>query len=359
MQQQQQQQQQQQMYATNGQQYQQCNSGGNSSYYQYCGSNVVGGTEAYRPPAKIVKVETIEDAVVARLGKQQKKSRKKSKRTIFQSPLPQPASSSVSVGTVPAFHTPMLCSPTTVAAAVPTTTITTTTNANANAINTATTTTTATVINQTSTHTKHGTQKQHRQKQKRTSKTSRPNPMYSQMQQNQSFGATIPEMVGANAMPPPMLPEPAGMLSLSEQPPSASASVAGALLPSSVDSVKQANMLLENKTCSVPTKLMLQSDISAPGVTATPSMSALASSMVSCIGPDQRVQCVGGGGGGGGIAVGCDQQKIQCAPHKRKNNSAVHPTDDGYKWRKYGQKNAKGLIRSYYKCVVEKCPAKV
>lgn len=43
---------------------------------------------------------------------------------------------------------------------------------------------------------------------------------------------------------------------------------------------------------------------------------------------------------------------------KRSNNTTVH--NDGYKWRKYGQKSVKGspFPRNYFKCAVTDCPAR-
>eukprot|EP01088_Endostelium_zonatum_P012063 TRINITY_DN2622_c0_g1_i3.p1 TRINITY_DN2622_c0_g1~~TRINITY_DN2622_c0_g1_i3.p1 ORF type:complete len:126 (-),score=23.96 TRINITY_DN2622_c0_g1_i3:360-737(-) len=43
-----------------------------------------------------------------------------------------------------------------------------------------------------------------------------------------------------------------------------------------------------------------------------------------------------------------------------ETNASVDFLDDGYHWRKYGQKNVKGsrYPRSYYKCTEKDCPVK-
>lgn len=46
--------------------------------------------------------------------------------------------------------------------------------------------------------------------------------------------------------------------------------------------------------------------------------------------------------------------------HQPLNFTVDKPADDGYNWRKYGQKQVKGseFPRSYYKCTHLKCPVK-
>lgn len=45
---------------------------------------------------------------------------------------------------------------------------------------------------------------------------------------------------------------------------------------------------------------------------------------------------------------------------QRSNNITPNGSDDGYTWRKYGQKHVKGseFPRSYYKCTQQNCPVK-
>ncbi|KAI7756503.1 hypothetical protein M8C21_014492, partial [Ambrosia artemisiifolia] len=57
-----------------------------------------------------------------------------------------------------------------------------------------------------------------------------------------------------------------------------------------------------------------------------------------------------------------DQQDSDSQSHNSKPESVVsitRPANDGYKWRKYGQKQVKAseLPRSYYKCTQTNCPA--
>ncbi len=55
------------------------------------------------------------------------------------------------------------------------------------------------------------------------------------------------------------------------------------------------------------------------------------------------------------------QQQGPLSPRLVIETSAdVDVLDDGYTWRKYGQKKVKGseFPRSYYKCTVEYCPVK-
>lgn len=55
-----------------------------------------------------------------------------------------------------------------------------------------------------------------------------------------------------------------------------------------------------------------------------------------------------------------DQQLIESDPRGELSAAVGTPAEDGYSWRKYGQKQVKGSInpRSYYKCTHANCQAK-
>uniref|UniRef100_A0ACD5VG65 Uncharacterized protein n=1 Tax=Avena sativa TaxID=4498 RepID=A0ACD5VG65_AVESA len=65
----------------------------------------------------------------------------------------------------------------------------------------------------------------------------------------------------------------------------------------------------------------------------------------------------GGGGGGGGAKA---RRKVREPRFCFKTMSDVDVLDDGYKWRKYGQKVVKNTQhpRSYYRCTQDKCRVK-
>ncbi|BAF04135.1 Os01g0182700 [Oryza sativa Japonica Group] len=69
-----------------------------------------------------------------------------------------------------------------------------------------------------------------------------------------------------------------------------------------------------------------------------------------------RMKKVGGGGGGGGKA----RRKVREPRFCFKTMSDVDVLDDGYKWRKYGQKVVKNTQhpRSYYRCTQDNCRVK-
>uniref|UniRef100_A0A7N0UUD0 WRKY domain-containing protein n=1 Tax=Kalanchoe fedtschenkoi TaxID=63787 RepID=A0A7N0UUD0_KALFE len=69
-------------------------------------------------------------------------------------------------------------------------------------------------------------------------------------------------------------------------------------------------------------------------------------------------QSKGGGGGGGGGAPA--EKKIKKHRYAFQTRSHVDILDDGYRWRKYGQKAVKNnkFPRSYYRCTHQGCNVK-
>ncbi|CAM0880051.1 unnamed protein product [Alopecurus aequalis] len=76
------------------------------------------------------------------------------------------------------------------------------------------------------------------------------------------------------------------------------------------------------------------------------------------VGAVRMKKAAGGGGGGGGGAKA--RRKVREPRFCFKTMSDVDVLDDGYKWRKYGQKVVKNTQhpRSYYRCTQDKCRVK-
>nr|KYP72432.1 putative WRKY transcription factor 3 [Cajanus cajan] len=90
------------------------------------------------------------------------------------------------------------------------------------------------------------------------------------------------------------------------------------------------------------------SAMSASSFTQVPSASStIAQQLIPLSMPDSRVT--------ESIDFSHSEQKLQSS-----SVNADKPNDDGYNWRKYGQKNVKGsdFSRSYYKCTHPNCPVK-